>query len=179
MRPCFLGLLGGIVSAVVFGACADDSSPLSPTPGEPAWSNTAALRALERSGPARETLSATAIIGQDGGVVTVGNVSLEIPAGALDAETEITVTVPEGQWVQAHFAPHGLTFARPAELSFDIRGTVAEHNPVVRLNLRGVYFEDDLQRGLVIPREIVPLEVRGDLITLTIQHFSGYTPAGG
>src|SRR5690606_6568772 len=64
-------------------------------------------------------------IGAKGGVVVSddGRMSLEIPAGALDEAVDITIEVvdgPEGSASALYvIEPMGLTFDRPAVLTFD------------------------------------------------------------
>lgn len=118
-------------------------------------------------------------IGPEGGSLEVRGVELTVPRGALDRFRRITVTVPDGDVVQVHLRPHGLQFAKGAELWFDLDGTDAEDDPELVASLVGVYFIRPIRNGLVVPEEIVPLRVEDDHIVLTIEHFSGYTPAGG
>ena len=64
-------------------------------------------------------------IGRDGGVVVSddGRMSLEIPAGALDQNVEITIEAvpgPDGSASELYvMEPMGLVFERPVVVSFD------------------------------------------------------------
>lgn len=63
-----------------------------------------------------EFASVTRIIGRRGGEIEVGPHSLEIPSGALRQDVRITATAKAGQHVRIKLEPHGLVFAKPAEL---------------------------------------------------------------
>lgn len=62
--------------------------------------------------------SSTKTIGPMGGAISAGPHTLVIPAGALDAPTEITMTAPTGRGVNSvRFQPEGLQFDRSASLT--------------------------------------------------------------
>jgi hypothetical protein len=61
--------------------------------------------------------SASAVIGEAGGVIRVGPHSLTVPAGALSAPVTITATIPSGPTNRVRFQPEGLKFAVPAKVS--------------------------------------------------------------
>jgi hypothetical protein len=68
-------------------------------------------------------------IGPDGGTLTAGPVTLEIPAGALDEDVTVMIEVDPAVEAESEglsdiyaFTPHGLTFAEPAVVTF-------EHDP--------------------------------------------------
>lgn len=70
---------------------------------------------------------ATTGIGADGGQITLGELSLDIPAGALEQDTEITIRRDEAIEVELPgltdvFAiePIGLQLAIPAEVHFEL-----------------------------------------------------------
>ncbi|MGZ8490999.1 MAG: hypothetical protein ACXWZS_02215 [Gemmatirosa sp.] len=58
-------------------------------------------------------------IGAKGGSIEVGLHTIEIPAGALASDVEITASVQAGRFVELQFAPHGLQFRKPVEITFD------------------------------------------------------------
>jgi hypothetical protein len=62
-------------------------------------------------------VSASAVVGPEGGTVQVGPHSLSIPAGALSGATTITAVAPSGPVNRVAFGPEGLTFAQPATLT--------------------------------------------------------------
>ncbi len=74
-------------------------------------------------------------IGEQGGIVVSedGRMALEIPPGALQQETEISIQViqgPEGSMSPMYaIEPMGLTFEKPATLVFDYDDqTLADHD---------------------------------------------------
>lgn len=136
------------------------------------------LEVLERRVPVARA-AARGWIGPAGGELEVGGVALRIPAGALDRRHLIVLVVPAGRHVQAHLFPHGLEFERPVDLAFSLEGTSVEGDPTGSESLVGVYFERAIRGGLVEVEELVPAEYRDGSIVLEIEHFSGYTPAGG
>jgi hypothetical protein len=70
-----------------------------------------------RWGPAHESvdLSASAVIGRDGGTLSIpgADFSMTIPAGALDAPTTIRVVATAGIYVVYDMYPHGVQFRQP------------------------------------------------------------------
>ena len=74
--------------------------------------------------------TATETLGASGGVVSAGQASLRVPAGALSEDVEITITAVPPDLPDAfasfsavyEFAPSGLTFALPAELTLGHSG---------------------------------------------------------
>jgi len=73
------------------------------------------------SGPMSQMVSAA-----DGGTVTNGRFTLEIPAGALSNDTEITMEMLQGGTLGVELGPHGLTFNTPVTLSMDLHGTTGQ-----------------------------------------------------
>ena len=76
--------------------------------------------------------SAAETIGPDGGTVSQGGASIEIPAGALDSEVEIELLtysgdLPEGSVGTAwELLPHGQTFAVPVTVSIPVDDDAVE-----------------------------------------------------
>jgi hypothetical protein len=63
--------------------------------------------------------SKTKKIGPKGGGITVGAHQIDIPAGALASDVEITVSEKAGNTMELEFQPHGLQFAKPVEMTFN------------------------------------------------------------
>lgn len=87
-------------------------------------------------------------IGPRGGIVTSedGRVTLEVPAGALADEVEISIEriedAPEGSVGPAYaIEPYGLTFSQPAELTYD-----ASHGMQADVSDCALVIEHDEQR---------------------------------
>lgn len=89
-------------------------------------------------------------LGQEGGEVVAGNVTLNFPAGAVPKKTEVTVTILDADAVDdlpatsddvklagfpAKFTPHGLTFEQPVDVAvgFDPQGST--DTPLVAMKL--------------------------------------------
>ena len=64
-------------------------------------------------------------VGKSGGTLKFGKSELKIPSGALSADTQISATITLGQGVDVDFQPHGLKFAKAAELKVDYTGCAA------------------------------------------------------
>lgn len=82
--------------------------------------------------------SATVTIGSAGGVVTVGDFTLEVPPGALAADEDLTVTQLEGTAEAWLLEPSGLVFAEPAIATFPHDSDGAEAQiPIYALTTEG------------------------------------------
>ena len=155
----------------------------------------AGFAVLRRTKPLSQSVSVTQTVGAQGGTIKLkdAGVTLEIPAGALSANTAITITAPSGNAVAFTFVPHGLLFATPASLHLDVKGTTAEaelkelidwvkknkiKDPVALDAYAGVYFVGDVS-GPVQPQELLETSLVGNQIVFDIEHFSGYAVAGG
>ena len=82
---------------------------------------------LQRSTPLLHNFVAASTIGPEGGTLRIADAgfSITFPAGAVAEPTEITVAAVPGYAVAYLFHPHGLTFARPAVATQELRGTRA------------------------------------------------------
>ena len=117
--------------------------------------------------------SITQTIGPDGGTLVVGPHELSVPPGALSEQVSITAVVPSDEpYNVIRFAPAGLSFAHPAELTM----SYANCSPVNdALPKRIAYTSDDLTDildYLVSVNE--PLTRR---VTGRVEHFSTYAVA--
>ena len=171
-----------LLMAVAVTACSESggevAAPTSASPAALLWG--ADVRALELVTPRLAALSGTETIGPRGGTISVGPVKLRVPEGALSRRTEITVTVPAGNFLQVDLQPHGLQFNRGVRISMDLDGTRAERNPSLARNLVGVYFEGDLDaRGVTNAKETFDVNVSDDELSFRIHHFSGYCVVSG
>lgn len=107
------------------------------------------------------------VIGPDGGTLRVGPHKLVIPAGALDADQLIVATMPMGALVQVVFGPHGLNFARSAELTLSYEHCLLPANERYRL----AYVNESLQILELPPSKNNKVE---DKVVGLIDHFSSY-----
>jgi hypothetical protein len=82
-----------------------------------------------RWGPAHSTVeqSVSAVIGPDGGTLSLpgSDFSMNIPSGALEAPTAITVIAKAGPHVAYEMLPHGLRFLKPVNAVQGLRSTAA------------------------------------------------------
>lgn len=115
----------------------------------------------------------TQTIGTKGGVLSLGQSALTIPAGALAHPETITATATAGPTgVQLDFVPHGLQFAKAVELRIDYTGcdaTVGTPVNVYYTNATGGIAQ-------VLPSAQAP--ARQQVRALT-DHFSGYIASWG
>jgi hypothetical protein len=109
--------------------------------------------------------------------------TIRVPAGAVAAPTHITVTALKGAALAYRFAPHGLHFNVPLQLTQSLRG-IKLNQPLSVPQLFAGYFADeslpmDAATGSARVIEILPVEVdvKDRSALLEIRHFSGYTVA--
>lgn len=121
LRPA---VMAAILGATLW-ACADSSGPLSSSPEE-AVRPTVTLNGIDLlSVPSGRALGPAGIVSMDvkgssGGSITVGDATLDVPAGAVDRATTITMSA-SGSGVDAYtFGPDGLEFRRAATLTVRI-----------------------------------------------------------
>jgi hypothetical protein len=66
------------------------------------------------------------IVASQGGFVELNGFRVDIPAGALPADTNVTITLPSdnvlGKRLVAEFGPHGVQFNTPVTLTFPLTG---------------------------------------------------------
>lgn len=113
--------------------------------------------------------SAARTIGPNGGVVSVGQYSLVVPAGALRTNVQIRAEQMSGRVNSVRFSPEGLKFARPAVL------TMGYENCVLVLLPKRIVYTNELLKVLDILRTEDLL--RRKSVTAPIDHFSRYAVA--
>jgi hypothetical protein len=68
------------------------------------------------------------ITASQGGFVELNGFRVDIPAGALPADTTVTITLPAdtvlGRRLVAEFQPHGVQFSTPVTLTFPLAGVL-------------------------------------------------------
>ena len=74
------------------------------------------------------------IIASQGGFVELNGFRVDIPAGALPADTTVTITLPGDNVLAkrliAEFEPHGVQFSTPVTLTFPLSGVLWSGNPI-------------------------------------------------
>jgi hypothetical protein len=84
------------------------------------------------------------VIGPAGGQLKIGAHTLVIPKGALDGEQLIAGESPTSPLVEVSFQPHGLQFARSAQLTLSYEHCMRPNKSTYRI----VYAEDEFGGGL-------------------------------
>ena len=128
--------------------------------------------------------STTATIGIAGGVITLPGAGLTVvvPPGAVSTPTAITVSAPAGKAVWYEFAPHGIQFSVPLQLTQDLRGT--NYSSLLSPPLKGAYMVDGSQNtttNTALVTEVITstLDLFKTKVTFPVRHFSGYMVSWG
>jgi hypothetical protein len=120
----------------LFAACADHPvAPVAPT--ESQASAFIASGGIQLDGVlefavlpdlTRNRRAAKYIRASEGGFVELNGFRVDIPAGALPADTLVTIDLPtdllHGRRVMAEFGPHGIQFNTPVRISFPLTGVL-------------------------------------------------------
>ena len=150
------------VAAAFALACSGIDGPIDPAPPRPA-AGTASFSygttsvgddtvfIMKRQVPLNSSTSVSATVGAAGGEIRIPAAGLKVtfPAGALNAPTVITLTANAGWDASYEFQPHGTHFAVPVRVEQDIRYTLAGRFPELAENLRGSYYEGNLNDDYV------------------------------
>jgi hypothetical protein len=112
-------------------------------------------------------------IGKGGGSLKFGRSEFKVPAGALTSDVQVTADISIGQeGVEVNFGPHGLKFAKAAELRVDYTGCTAPTGAALN-----VYYTDGYDRIVqTMPSAMVP---GAPQIRSLTDHFSGYVVSWG
>jgi hypothetical protein len=173
----------GLIAALTLGAgCTSSESPVGPSAAAPTPAPELLLGGLV-GGTVGKVLSITDLltcralpyatttrtVGRNGGVVTVGQYSLKIPAGALKNDVQIRAEQVSGKVNSVRFSPEGLKFASPATLTMGYQNC-----SLVLLPKRIVYTSESL-KVLSILKTLDLLGAKS--VTAPIDHFSRYAVA--
>lgn len=118
----------------------------------------------------------TKTIGPDGGTIAFeGGPTLEIPAGALAEEVEISIQLQEGMAPHRlgstfSFGPSGTTFAEPVKVRFPFPTVLTNEGSVAGI---GVAYQDGDGFWNALPEVEVDTEARE--VVAHIDHFSSWT----
>jgi hypothetical protein len=126
--------------ALALAACADPTHPTAAADARAAavLGGTISLNGvLQFAGAPSLTEPRSAsrrILAAEGGFVELHGFRVDIPAGALPADTTVTIRLPTdnvlAKRVLADFEPHGVQFSTPATLSFPLTGVVLTGDPI-------------------------------------------------
>jgi hypothetical protein len=131
-----------------------------------------------RTTPLAAPITVSKTIGRAGSVLSIpaAGVSVVVPAGALNADTKITMTARAGSLLAYDFEPHGVTFNVPLVFTQSLNGTNA--GLLSPLGLRLGYYSDPslLGKTTAIVSELVTgvTSLLTRTFTAPIKHFSGY-----
>ena len=139
--------------------------------------------ALTRKNALADDITVSAVIGKDGGTLSIpaAGFELRVPAGAVKDPTNFTVTALKGKLVAYEFGPHGITFDRALEARQNLVGT--DWSLLSLKTLYAGYFADKdhldyatktAQLSEVLDGVTAPLTKR---FSWNIEHFSGYVVA--
>ena len=139
------------------------------------------VRGVTRIIPLGQNISVSAVIGADGGTISIpdAGLTLIVPPGAVTSSTTFTATALAGRLAAYEFEPHGTKFAVPLRFTQDLK-KLSLLGALTAPVLDGAYFTDtgklNENLGRAAVTEILPATV--DLLRLQvgfpINHFSGY-----
>ncbi len=131
-----------------------------------------------RTTPLEESITVRKTIGRMGGGLSIpeAGVTVLVPYGALDDDTEITMTARAGYLLAYDFEPHGVTFRKPLVFNQSLKGTnVGLLSP---LSLQLGYYSDPSLLGKTTALVSEVIQGVTSILTRTfiapIKHFSGY-----
>jgi hypothetical protein len=131
-----------LLAAALTASCAEPgSTPVAPTPtagpSEALLSSSIDLTGVLRSvslNPLAPRHAEKLIRASEGGFVELNGFRVDIPAGALAADTKVTIDLPSdgllAQHLIADFGPEGTQFRTPVTLSFPLTGVILGGGPV-------------------------------------------------
>ena len=168
-------VVASLIAPMLLAACAD--APTEPDQPQPTftrsfYSGSTQLEVVRYRSP-HAGARVTRTVGRYGGFIAADGVMLVIPAGALDGNVEITMTVPQGSQLGVELEPHGLTFKRPAYLAFVLSNTGYDERNA-SAELFGAYHLDGVDASVVTPREVMPVYMLNGLAAFGVWHFSEY-----
>jgi hypothetical protein len=164
-----------LLAGLVLASCSEIAEqPLAPEAGPPAAALstdidlTGVLQFVELPDLGTNRHAEAYIRASEGGVVELNGFRVEIPAGALPADTLVTIDLPTdevlGQRVIAEFGPHGVQFNEPVTLVFPLEGVLLTGNP-----LEVARWENDAWTSLG-----GTVTANGTQLRSTTPHFSTY-----
>ena len=131
-----------------------------------------------RTQPLSQPITVRKTIGRAGGSLSIpaAGITVTVPYGALDRDTEITMTARAGYLLAYDFAPHGVTFNVPLVFRQSLNNTNA--GLLSPLGLKLAYYEDPslLGKTTALVSELITgvTSILSRTFTAPIKHFSGY-----
>jgi hypothetical protein len=131
-----------------------------------------------RRTPLASNITVRKTIGRSGGTLSIpaAGVTVVVPYGALDRDTEITMTARAGYLLAYDFEPHGVTFKVPLVFNQSLNNTNV--GLLTPLSLKLGYYSDPslLGKTTALVSELVQglTSILTRTFTAPIKHFSGY-----
>ena len=131
-----------------------------------------------RNRPLEQPITVRKTIGRAGGSLSIpdAGITVIVPFGALDRDTEITMTARAGYLLAYDFEPHGVTFNVPLVFRQSLNNTNAGLLSPLALKLG--YYEDPslLGKTTALVSEVIGgvTSILTRTFTAPIKHFSGY-----
>jgi hypothetical protein len=115
------GFLIVILSMVLFVGCSENPMGIAPDQSEPQLlqRSTLAVEAIQRS--TIPLYTERVVSAAEGGVMTLFDVLLEIPAGAVPNDTLFSISIPDINVFYNEFGTNGLVFAKPVKVTMSYR----------------------------------------------------------
>jgi hypothetical protein len=167
-----------LAASVLAISCGVERSPTAPPPANPdligglvgtvSGTVTSTLGAVLSCSKLPE-YRASAVIGRDGGILTIGPHTFIVPRGALSHDVTITAWAPSDKNRDIQFGPSGLHFSKPAALTVSYAGCGLLPNLLPRV----AYTTDLLSILYYVPS----LPTGNQTVTGAIDHFSRYAAA--
>lgn len=126
--------------------------------------------------PTNQSSTAQAVVGPLGGLVNVGGTSIQIPAGALLSPANVTVTIPESQFMEIDISVEGVEhfiFELPVVVTLSYARCNRSNFDMTPLS---VWYIDSETNDLLEPMGGIDNKLL-KTITFTTGHLSGYAVA--
>jgi hypothetical protein len=177
LRPITAALLMGLLGA----ACADRdvaTAPVQPTAQNAHSADLLGLGAVVASAtrlvcPLDTPISATAVVGPQGGTIEAGGVKVEFPAGAVADSQAFSLRLVPGDYVDLELGAVGFehySFARPVTVSLNLARCGS-----LPLGLHAWYVDGDTKT--LVEDMGGEVDLLGRTLRFRTPHFSGYTVA--
>jgi hypothetical protein len=118
---------------------------------------------------ASELYTETVISAADGGTLSLMDVKLTFPAGALDQDTLISIRIPDINVFENHFGTDGLFFNVPVQVVMDYRD--ADLSNINEQTIRMAWYNSRTNSWDIIP---CALNTVNKTVTANVYHFSAY-----
>ena len=138
------------------------------------------VNALQLSVPLLSDISRSAVIGPDGGSISIPETGfrLDIPKNAITTPTLITVTAVQGTTAAYEFEPHGIALNKRLVVTQDL-GLTSIVSQLLGHSFTGAYFTSRTDLGADGTAQVYELEPTNtsllqQQVQFSIGHFSGY-----